>query len=752
MNRRLNRHTPRHVVSGGFALSVLAFAVNAAFAAEPTDLGTVGTQASTTMTITAGKTSAPATAPTQSSLSATQPQSVISRSFIENSVSPVSDFSAITAIAPSVTGGISANGPGLGEAKNGLRGFKDGEFNVTYDGIPFGDTNGATHHSTAYFPASVIGNVVVERGPGNASDFGQATFGGSINLFSRELASEQTIAPFAAFGSWNTKLYGTRFDSGTLADYGDARFAFNIQRISSDGYRTFSGVQADNIMFKFQKPLGSSTLLTVNTNYNKNYYYQADKDNGLTAAQVAQYGKNYALSNDPTKANFYGYNRADKTTNLNYIRLQSDLGNGWAVDNNLYHYNYTNTTLAADSGNIPGIGLAGVKSATGATIANQMPGYVKTNEYAVTGNIFKATKQLDAGLVRTGVWLEQADTHRSTYDFNLLNMTPNFKEAAVPGVIAGINNNKYEQDSGWKTYQPFVEFEWAASPELTVTPGLKYMLTKLNVDASVNQTARIQQNINKDFNATLPFLTANYKFSPIWSAYAQYAKGMLVPDISLFQSSNANSSSVEAQRSTNYQFGVVHKTDQLVMDADIYYIDFQNKFAVLPGTDAQPIYYNQGGVTYKGVEGQVTYAFLNGFSLYANGSLNRAQSKATGLTVANVPDATAALGALYNAGPWSASLIYKRTGSTYALDDQAYKVDAVTATNLTLGYTIKNPGLGAKNLKLQVGVYNLFNKQDVIAVKPVNTIAGASYGKVAAGDTFLFQPERSFMASLNLAF
>ena len=104
-------------------------------------------------------------------------------------MTPLADFNAVARIAPSVGVGLSANGPGLGESKVALRGFQHGEYNVTYDGIPFGDTNNPTHHSTSYFPARIIGGMVIERGPGNASNLGQATFGGSINLFSKELAT-----------------------------------------------------------------------------------------------------------------------------------------------------------------------------------------------------------------------------------------------------------------------------------------------------------------------------------------------------------------------------------------------------------------------------------------------------------------------------------------------------------------------------------------------------------------------------------
>ncbi len=727
----------------GFALSVMACSISAAFAADATDLGTVGAQAQATGGGAAPTSRASSVAPAQASLQATQPQSVVSRAFFEDAKSPATDYTGIVAITPSATGGISPNGPGLGEAKNGLRGFKDGEYNVTFDGIPFGDTNGPTHHTTAYFPAEVIGNVTVERGPGNASNLGQATFGGSVNLFSRELSQERKISPYVSAGSWNTKLYGARYDSGVIGEAGDAKFAANYQKLSSDGYRTYSAVESQNVMLKFQKALGSSTLLTVNINYNKNRYDQPDKDNGLTAAQAATLGKNYVLSNNPNQADYYLYNRVEKSTALNYVRLQSDLGSGWAIDNNTYYYNYTNNGLTAD------------KSATAATTyaaAATIPGYLKTNEYKVYGDIFKVTRQLQAGLMRFGLWVEEADTHRAQLRFNMRNMSNLNDQAAVAGVYAGLNNVTYEQNSGWKQYQPFAEFEWAASKDLTVTPGLKYMHTTLTVDALVNQTSRISQNVSKDFTATLPFLTLNYKLGPTWSTYAQYAKGMLVPDISNYQSAGANATSINPQHSTNYQVGAVHKSNRVTFDADIYYIDFKDKIAQVPASNPA-VFFNQGGVVYKGLEGQATYAFDNGISVYANGSVNSAKSKASGLQIAGVPDSTSAFGLLYNSGGWSSSLVFKRVGRTYALDDEGYKLDPYSTTDLSLDYTFVNPGLGFKTLKLQAGIYNLANKQTILAVKPANaTVGTALYGQVAASDTFLFQPERSFMVTLRAGF
>ena len=156
-------------------------------AADEVDLGTVGPQggASQVIVVTASRDSVAAVAPSQANLMATQPESFISRAFIENSVAPTGNFNTIAGIAPGVSTQPSPNGPGAADTKSVIRGFQDSQYNVTWDGIPFGDTNDPTHHSTSYFPAAVIGGVLIERGPGNASNLGQATYGGSINLFSK---------------------------------------------------------------------------------------------------------------------------------------------------------------------------------------------------------------------------------------------------------------------------------------------------------------------------------------------------------------------------------------------------------------------------------------------------------------------------------------------------------------------------------------------------------------------------------------
>ena len=110
------------------------------------------------------------------------PQSVVSEAVIHQIASPVGDLGTVANFTPSFVS-TAPNGPGFDAAKNmSLRGFVDGQFNITMDGIPFADPDTFTHHSTSYFPTSVLQQVVIDRSPGGAPDLGYASFGGSITL------------------------------------------------------------------------------------------------------------------------------------------------------------------------------------------------------------------------------------------------------------------------------------------------------------------------------------------------------------------------------------------------------------------------------------------------------------------------------------------------------------------------------------------------------------------------------------------
>jgi iron complex outermembrane receptor protein len=146
--------------------------------AQTTGAGAEGTEVQSVI-VTAERGVAAKTAPVKASVDETQPESIISHNFIEQVTPETGNISTVVFIAPSVSG-ISGNGGGIGNYfSTTMRGFQDGEYNVTYDGIAFGDTNNPTHHPNDYFPTSTISAAVVDRGPGAAGDLGQANYGGA---------------------------------------------------------------------------------------------------------------------------------------------------------------------------------------------------------------------------------------------------------------------------------------------------------------------------------------------------------------------------------------------------------------------------------------------------------------------------------------------------------------------------------------------------------------------------------------------
>ena len=213
-SRRLTSKLASRLVIGVAASTLTLSVAHAADRAASTDTDPPEVEA---VKVTAPVGKAADAAPVKSSLKATEPQAVITRKFIEESTPRVGDFTTTAMLAPSMAGVPNANGPGATDgAKITMRGFKDGEFNITYDGIAWGDTNGPSHHANSFFPNSTIGGVVIDRGPGTATDLGQASFGGSLNLFSLPFEDKFTVRQTLTAGSFGTVQGVTTLATGPM--------------------------------------------------------------------------------------------------------------------------------------------------------------------------------------------------------------------------------------------------------------------------------------------------------------------------------------------------------------------------------------------------------------------------------------------------------------------------------------------------------------------------------------------------------
>jgi iron complex outermembrane receptor protein len=694
-------------------------------------------------------------APTESRLDAMQPQSVISIERIANTVVPTADYATIANLAPGVSN-VETNGPGLSESKHlTMRGFDDNSYNVTYDGIPFGDQNDWSHHTTSYFPAKLVGKVVVDRGPGTASTIGQATFGGTIAMYSKDPREDMVFVPTLSRGSWDTNLAHFEFNTGRLASINNGSAIMSYQHMTTDGYRTASDMQRDTYYLKYLQPLSENTVVTVLATYNRIHF---SNPGTVTQQQIDSLGRNYGLSTIPGATDNKLYNFQDKWADFEYLGVDSHLSEHWELSNRVYSYYYNNESRESP------------KTKTVSGVIDNIGSY-KVNRYRNFGDHFLLTRRDDTGVFKAGFWYDYTRNPRYLYGLNytttgntavdLLPATNQFAAvAANPVTATGAPDYNYSYDmTEWaRTLQAFVDYEWHAGA-LTLDGGLKSFRFKRDIEAAVNQTkARKPLYFSHTDSKVLPYLSANYLFTPAWSGYAQVAQGMLSPNLNQFYVDVPDSNTIKPAETMNYQVGTVYKTDRFNADADIYYIDFKNYAYKGPtNSSGDPIYIGVAqGAKYSGAELEATYYVGSGFSLYGNYSMARARFKGSDLDVPTVPKSTMALGFVYDRHGFFSSFTDKFVDS-WAVYDTLTNPDAAGGgasrradsdkywlAELSLGYSasLRSPLLKSYKLRLQLS--NLFDKK-VQVLNGIDALPANAYTK----DSFNVLPERSYFLTLS---
>ncbi len=759
--------------AGMLVLAAPAFAQSgpntSVFAPINLDLGAV---LSTGATTNDGDPNTPGTAaynaPTRGSLSETQPTSVISQRFVQKTMPGTVNYSDILNLSPSASS-TDEQGPGLTESKHvQLRGFQDGQYNVTFDGIPFGDSNDFTHHSTTFFMNNDVGETIVDRGPGTASTVGNATFGGTVAIVSKDPLPARTITAYGTYGSYATYIGGMEGDTGTFAN-GATAFV-DGEYAGSDTYNQNAKIQRSNVFAKYVQPLGSQFVLTAVAMYNATYQQYTS---GGTLAQITQYGPTFGLSTNPLSQNSNKYQTDHYVTDFEYIDLRGKLAGGWTLDSKIYTYAYYHHSLNGidplDCGNNACVAvntvdlgkkiLAGATSTTNAS-GLVVPGQYKFNTYRSFGTISRAQKDFDvfniSGDVKVGFWYDHQSNTRALIDQNLY---ANVDLLPAAGSTEPIERLMHDQ---LDTFQPYIQLDLHPIPGLTVSPGVKYDYFKRNINAPVNQKTLSPLGYEAVYSEPVPSLNINYSVTPDLSVYAQYAKGFLAPNLNVLYSTNPAESTLNPQTTDNYQAGVVYQSAKFSGDADFYYIPFGNLIASQK-VNGVSVFFNGGGAIYKGFEGEGTYVVGHGFSLYANGSVNTANYAGTGghNHVAETPQATAAAAILYDDGTFNASITDKWTGGKFGTDSNAkantvsrtnpynlYWFDPYNIVNLSAGVDVPRGWHNAPPIKLTLNIDNLTDQTQIYDYSGVTS--GVTTPAIPAQEIVYTLPGRSIFVNVSI--
>jgi len=704
---------------------------------------------STSVTVEASVSVAAQLAPSGNTLDAVSAKTEISPTFVQNFIPPTADFAEVINYAPG-TFAVNTNGVGLGQGKTFFRGFKDGQYTMAYDGIPFQDTNDPTHHSWAFFPAQWIGGADFDRSPGTASSVGPTNYGGSINLLSRDLPPGPDVRASFSYGSFNTRLVDLAFDSGQFGGNSKKSSLFlDFHQLLSDGYQTYNYQKRVAGATKYQYRLSDKTQITVDFGMIDLWTNTPDWV-APQRSQVAQFGNNFLMNGDPSSPFYYGYSFYHVQTDFGYIGVHSDLGDGWKFDNKASTYRYWNKQ-----------NLEKNLSAISPTSAVD-----KLNGANHIGDIVNVSKESRLGVFRAGAWYDWSYTDRYQYTSSPFNwqdvVTPLFHEHFITQIM-----------------QPFVEYEFRPAPKLAIIVGVK--------DAYYNMWFNQYQDNGKTvgclggtlvgpakttgtcvggaqftshgvgYNAWLPSASARYRLRNNWSVYAQFGEGSTIPPTSVFDTANGAVEKPPKQTiAKTYQGGTVLKYRRWTLDVDAYYIHFQNPYSAIndPLNQNDPIYVSTGPSNTKGMEAEGNLVVGHGLSLYLNGTVGAARYQTTGLWVANAPRDTGTVGMTWQRKNWDVGFFEKRIGQMYNDNgsvNQAIPINPFSLTNLNVNYTVKNNSF-MRGSKLGLSVNNLFDSHNIVGVAPANGPTAASPFTAAPGDLLTLLPGRSVMISLTVGY
>jgi iron complex outermembrane receptor protein len=714
-------------------------------------------------------------APSSNTLDATSARTEISGTFIKNFTSPVSDFAEVVNLSPG-TFSLNPNGVGLGQGKTYFRGFADGQYTITFDGIPFEDTNSPTHHSWANFPSQWIGSTDFDRSPGQASSFGPTNFGGSINLQSQELQASPDIRGTVSYGSFNTRLVQLDSDSGQFGPGHKNSVLIDIHQLLSDGYQTFNRQKRDAGSGKYQYRFSDKTTLTLFGSL-VDIWNNTPNTTNPTRAQVAQFGDNFLLSGDPgtpTSPNpyYYGYNYYHVQTDFEYIGFNSDMGDGWRFDNKAYTTRYWNKQNYQNGATV---NLSGAKPS----------GVDKLNGYRHVGDTMVLSKESKWGVFRTGLWYDWAYTDRYQVPTNILT-----------GVDTPLGN--FHEHFTTQSTQPFAEFEWRPLAKLVITAGIK----AANYSMALNQYHDNGKTVgclggtaasdpatgapicvggaaftthSIDYNNWLPTLTARYRVLKNWSVYGQFAEGSIIPPSNVFDVPNGTVlTPPKPTVAKTYQAGSVLKFNRWTLDADAYYVHFQNGYdSYIDPASNEPVFVATGPTNTKGVEAESNIVIGHGLSLYVNGSLGSAKYQTGanfpngGQWVANTPGNIESVSLLWQHNNWDVGLVNKRVGQSYNDNgtlnyvingikvpypvDQAITISPFDLTNVFVNYTVKNASW-LRGSKIGFAVNNLADNHNLVGITPFTAATATVPFAPNAGDQLNLLPGRSLMITLTAGY
>ena len=634
----------------------------------------------------------------------------------------------------------SLTGDNLGYSFLNVRGFDQTRVGVMLNDIPLNDPEDQQVYWVDHPDLSEsVEDIQIQRGVGS-SIYGTSTFGGSVNINTKNYSSERLIRITMGAGSYGTRKLFAEYQSGLIGNsYG---FYGRVSRIVSDGFRNSSSSDLLSYFFGFERD-------------DKNMVTRINFMNGHERTHPDWYG----VPEDILKTNRRWKLETYKNAVDDFTQPVLQLINDWQISSNL---DLVNTLYS-----VHGEGYYENLKSTVALTDFGMNSYITSDPTLFGTDSLSYYRVIDdTSLYKTpyGDYVVQnTDLTRQKYVYkNQYGWIGKFTYRGDEGILT-VGSSFYTFKSNhsgqvlWAKnipylYDPERQYYKYTGKRQSISLYANYLYdifdnTKLLTNFLYeNKTYSFRQQETALFAGTLlnhfdlkyeflsPRMGINYTFSPDLSAYGNISYSQRDPSDNehwdswtgpdnlgvapLFNTSDTVRSGdkvqyvewrdplVDPESVVDYEIGITYNTPDLIVKGNLYYMDFSNEIVPLGGrnSDGEPIKANTDKTIHSGVELSARYIPSGFFKIDGNLSWSNNYYKkyiqqnyegtTTDLSGNSIPGFPDLIGNLRLSGYWknmSSSLILKYVGKQYL--DNTQNEDRVlgpwTRLDFALDYRLK---------------------------------------------------------------
>ena len=660
----------------------------------------------------------------------------------------------------------SDDGSGMGYSYLKVRGFDQSRVGVMINGVPLNDPE---DHQVYWVDmpdfAESLDSIQLQRGVGS-SLYGVDTFGGSINLITKTGSGEryEVYGYGGSFNTWKTGITGET----PLTDDDRYHLSFRLSRLTSDGYRENSGVDLWAAYLALARYGERSVTRFV-------FYTGNEKTHAAWEASpesiLRENHRHNPITYDNTIDDF-----TQPHAELHHIIQFSDQlswkNTLFFIHGRGYYEQYK------DGRDLWEYGLwADPATAPESDIIRQK--WVKKNQYGLVSELsFKhATGELTAG----GYFSSYNSHHWGEVD-DLLTTED------IPLFTPGFVYHRYYSDKKYATL--FLNELYRASDRLTVMANLHYQHMSYGLDQQAvgNFAGENLHSLRVVYNFWNPRLGVNVNLTDTLNAFANVSVSHREPADSelfdtwlgpdnlgvppLFETGEPVMENgelvrtmwfdprVKPEKLVDYEVGIVHATETMLLKANLFYMDFENE--IVPygqvNDDGFPIRGNAEQTVHRGVELSGLFRLPADLEMDLNLSLNDNYYKAfhyreydwetgetvildlSGNTIAGFPDIIGNATFTWRPDPFRASIRWQYFGKQYLdnTETEDRTISGYSMVHCWLGWDLPVRGR-LSGLELTLKLNNVLNKKTYTA----------GYYDAWAGESYLW-PSAGFQATFGV--